>query len=695
MCKLIQAALFVCFTVFLYSPAVASGDAGCTPTMKVFHSDFTSCDSMGFLAPGNDTRINLIYLMADAHHQILKKLGTGARGYLPATDLTPVDWAGLVAMLAPEPPAPAQGSDPQTTGEASICVSDEKGSAQFIAAVNAAANVAAPEKQALIEARSLLNCQHVQVPGAAAKQALFALIHSAAAKDFLAYLEAITNFYTVSHFDPSNFNALDSATQSWVKEASRYMLARVLLLDAQASAFDEYGTLQKDKIHVAKVAKAQGALTAYVKDYPTGSYAASATGLLRRAYWLGGDKSKQLETYSKLVADNEVNPASLEIVNEMDVKLPVEAYNDSALSPVVLAVQDFRLMRKHVENDKTVVYLKSADVEAQRPQFASQPELFDYVAAARAWFVDKDANAVLQLLPQKPITSDLTYLEFSRQLLRNAALDASGDETVRSAYGAMFPYATSAYQRGTLELALAMFDERHKRIGPDFDADTLIKEPSVRKQLLEYVAGPIILRQQATPTTAPKDERETALFRLLSRDLVQGHFKGFIEDFGLLPAKPSPPSDASQETPVDTFAGFRWEGRKEGYVCPDILGIAKRLDANPHDIRARMCLGDFFRITGISDAVVNDKDILGGTGTLFVGAKIYRSDIYHDVMKDKSASREDRAYALFRAVHCYEPAHSNDCGGKDVETSVRKGWHDELKQNYDDTVWAKALRYYW
>ena len=41
----------------------------------------------------------------------------------------------------------------------------------------------------------------------------------------------------------------------------------------------------------------------------------------------------------------------------------------------------------------------------------------------------------------------------------------------------------------------------------------------MRKQLLDYVAGPIILRQQAIATDAPQDERDTALFRLLSRDL--------------------------------------------------------------------------------------------------------------------------------------------------------------------------------
>ncbi len=696
MSKLIRAAVFLAFASMFSLPAQASGDAGCWPTMKVFHSGFTGCDSMGFLAPANDTRVNFIYLMADAQKQKLKKLGTTDREYLPPSDLTPVDWNGLVAALTPAPLTATDDSTQQTSGEGSICVSDTTGSAQFIAAVKSAVDLAGPEQQALVDARNAISCKRSTAPDSAAKQALAVQIQSTPGKDFLAYLAAITSFYDKNQFDPANFIALNNATQPWVKEASRYMLARVLLLDAQASAFDEYGTILKEKIDVTKVNKALDALNSYLKDYPRGAYATSATGLLRRSYWLGGDKTKQLEAYSKLVADSPVNPVSLDAVNEMDLKLPIDAYSEGTTNPLVLAAQDFRLMRVRLDdNNKPIVDLKSEALEAQRPKFASQPELFDYLLAARAWFIDKDAKTVLKLLPEKPITADLSYLDFSRLLLRGAALDATGDDGVRKTYVAMFPAATSAYQRGTLELALAMFDERHKKVGPDFDPGSLIQDPSIRKALLEYVAGPIILRQQATSTTAPKDERETALFRLFSRDLTQGHFKSFIEDFALMPAKPFEPQDASQSKPQDTFVSFRWDGRKEGYICPDVLGIAKRLDANPKDIRARMCLGDFFRNTGVSDAVVSDKDLLGGTGTLFAGEKIYRSDIYNDVMKDKSASHEDRAYALFRAVHCYEPAHSNDCAGKDVALSVRKGWYNELKQNYSDTVWANELQYYW
>ena len=82
---------------------------------------------------------------------------------------------------------------------------------------------------------------------------------------------------------------------------------------------------------------------------------------------------------------------------------------------------------------------------------------------------------VLKLMPEKAPAADLSYLEFSRQLLRAAALDASGGKAARGAYVALFPFASRAYQRATLEMALAMSDERNKNISAVFADGSLIK----------------------------------------------------------------------------------------------------------------------------------------------------------------------------------------------------------------------------
>ena len=64
-------------------------------------------------------------------------------------------------------------------------------------------------------------------------------------------------------------------------------------------------------------------------------------------------------------------------------------------------------------------------------------------------------------------------------------------------------------------------------------------------------------------------------------------------------------------------------------------------------------------------------------------------------MKNPKATHNEKAYALFRAVKCYEPAHNNECGGTDVSEGQRKKWYNELKAKYADTSYAKELRYYW
>ncbi len=680
--------IFAAFAaLFSASPAHASGDSGCESTLKVFFNSFSGCDSMGLLLPGNDTRVNLVFLLADGQAQKLAVVPQSQDATPKPGVFTPADWSGFSGSLATN----NAGQDGDTSGEGTICVSDAKGRADFVAAVAADKDVTDSEKASLNTARQTLICTDGTSKGAAAPVA--SGVQSTNAKDFAAYLAAVIKFYQVSHADATDFAALANSPQPWVREASRYMQARVALLAAQAEAFTEYGTLQKDKIDQAKVKTAKDALDGYLKDYPQGAYAASASGLLRRAAWFSGDAGEQLNAYSKLLAKAEVNDASLALVNELDFKLPAEAYMAEGADPVFLAVEDLRQMREQLDDNNKPKPGMAADViEAQKPRFGGQDDLYNYLLAARAWFVDKDAKTVLQLLPEKVPAAEFSYLEFSRQLLRAAALEASGDKAARVAYLALFPFAKQAYQRATLELALAMSDERGKNISAVFADGSPITEPLIRDQVLNYVAGPILLRQQATAKVASQDERETALYRLFSRDLVQGHFKGFLEDIKLLPPKPGPDTNGNVN---DKFEAFRWEGSKSGYVCPDLVGTAQRLVANEKDVQGRLCLGDFFRATGTGDIGSIDKDALGGTGTLFAGAPLARHDFYTDIMKSPAATSDDKAYALFRAVHCYEPAHSNDCGGKDVELPVRKAWHDELKAKYGDTPWAKELRYYW
>ncbi|MCI3974961.1 hypothetical protein CFB34_038950 [Burkholderia sp. HI4860] len=56
----------------------------------------------------------------------------------------------------------------------------------------------------------------------------------------------------------------------------------------------------------------------------------------------------------------------------------------------------------------------------------------------------------------------------------------------------------------------------------------------------------------------------------------------------------------------------------------------------------------------------------------------------------RAGEPNDRAYAYYRAIKCYAPGGTNECGGKDVPKNVRKRWFDTLKASYAAAVGAEA-----
>lgn len=653
----VAAALLSAAALWASAPAAtASSEGGCTPPFPTMNSQFMCRLVLGALEPDNDTRDNLIFLMADRQKQAF------------------ATW--------PEPAA-GDGSGGYV-GWGTVCVSDGSGGVAFQSAIEADATVPAGEKALLRAARLALNCEsNIPAPAVAAA--------SASGQAFAAYLAAIDGFYRGSHVDPAPFAALATSAQPWVREAAQYMQARIALLAAQVNAFDEWGTMDRTRIDPAQVAAARAALNAYRAAYPAGAYAGSAKGLLRRADWLDGDERVLAATYSGLVTSRTVNAETVALADEVDNKLPLPSYTASTADPILLAVQDLRLLRVQLDSNGAVVPgMAAAVLEAQRGQFTGQEMLFDYLLALRALRVDRDADTVLRLLNDAPPTGPMDYLGFSRRLLRAEALASKG-EAVRDLYVAMLPHTANYQQRNTLELAIAKHEERQKNISYLFEPGTPLSNPDLRLRLLDHVAGPIILKMQATAESAPAAERHGALYRLLHRDLLQGRFKGFLADVKFLPAAAVPSADGGSD---DIFAAFRWTGENDsGYACPDIVKIAAKLAANPKDVHGRLCLGDFFRINYIVPDDPVEADDLGGTGTLFAGAPLSRQDFYRDIMKDRKARRSDRAYALYRAVRCYQGTY--DCGGEMVDKSVRKAWYTELKTGYGDTDWAKSLSYYW
>jgi hypothetical protein len=673
-------------------PARASGDYSCGPAWKLNYAAYSGCDDLAMLGPRNDSRTNLALLLAD--------LPGAPRLVAPAQPSVFLD----IALLMPRS---ADGGSPYfSDGEGSRCRSNVAGAARFEAAIRANAKVPEPERAALIAARKgpEPNCSQ----GTAGTAALVAAVNvpkSEAGKAFAAYLDGAAAFYA-GDFDgaAARFASLAGARDPWLRETGRYMLGRVEVNRAQVDYYDEYGSpKQGAKVAPKLVAEAEAALRGYMKAYPKGEYFFSARGLLRRVYWLAQDRAKLEAEYAALIAlpDAQRGIDAVSLAQEIDAKLLTGATADTLQDPILLAAFDLMHMRTGERGEPCCDALSRAALDAQRAKFAKNPALFAFLQATHAYHLGGQPQEAVQFLPDASHQANFSYLEFSRQMLRGMALEARADRNVRGFWIDLLSGAKAPGQRPAVELALAMHEERHEGLARVFAPDSPVRSQEIRTRLLMNVADAKLLRQQAQAASASPQERDIALFTLLYKEATRGAHRDFSDDARLVPANAPTETeyyfDFSGAKPLPTAVFVR--SKKLGDVgCPAFPETQRRLAAAASDAKAMLCLGEFVRVNGFDGFVLDSqsaKDELGGTPTRFAGAPYARLDAYQAVMTSATASSDDKAYALFRAVNCYAPSAYNACGGKGVEPAVRKGWFQRLKRDYPKSRWAQELRYYW
>lgn len=688
------ATLFALGALSAGSPALASSDMGCEPRLVPVSASFSDCASSALLAPGNDTRVNLAWLMMDAHGGRRPPAAQPTDPAQRPIPSVPFGWMDLRLRFLP--PKGDDDTGVWSSGEGTTCVSNAQGEKDFLDALQAERKLAGNEREALAASRKAMACPL----GEGASTSGEPSVSSDAGRAFADYLRAAAAFYAGNH-DPVPFQTLSTSKQPWVREASRYMVGRAWALVGQASGFGTYGELEHERMDKAALAKARSALEAYLKAYPKGRYAASAHGLIRRVHWLAGDTDTLAAAYGWQIDQQDAslrNADEIDLAQEIDAKLATDAYLSKGAHPVLVAVEVLRRMRKTGDDDSGRITRK--EIEALRPRFKGREVLHGYLLAAHAYFVDSAPHRVLELIPAETPSRPMDTVAFSRQTLRALALDALKDKDARAALIALFPQAQGAYQRQTLELALAMHDERNGEIARVFAADSLVLDAALREQLLIHVAGPDLLRARADDAKASKRERALALYVLLYKQLTRGRYSEFLKDVKRLPSKIDGTSGSYDKLgELTALSDFRWQGTREGYACPSLQQIATTLAADPKARKASLCLGDFLRLNGYdrvetwSFAVRGDE--LGGTPGQFPGRFLPRQGIYQAIIDDAAAPAEERAYALFRAVNCYAPAGYNDCGGEDVPVATRKAWFNQLKARYPQSTWARQLRYYW
>jgi hypothetical protein len=702
---LILSALALVAPMAYSTPAQASSDITCYPVWKVKQTVMNGCSSMALLSPGNDTRVNLLMLLNDRHGDI---------GLASAFNYSEAERRGDAQPFSYATFGPALGRGIDENGETpanfgSRCISNAQGQTEFAAAVSAATGISAAERSQLLSARKSLQPECRDSSDMRASVALAVEgIKGQSAGVFVDYLNAAAAFYD-GDFDAAGqvFRKLKGSASGWVKEASTYMAARNDLNLAMQSAFDDWGGIREGIADRTVIDSAERALRDYLKAYPKGLYSTSASGLLRRVYWISGDKDKLLAEYIVAFKRKNMDGSNVslaDLVNEMDTKLGSEFDPAKISDPHILAMTLLQKMRGAGASGKKPM-ARSA-IEAQRGKFAGQEGLYNYLLAAHAIYIANDPDAALAALPAN--ATGTGYLAYSQRTLRALALDAKNDPGARSAIIAAMEGAQKPFQRGTIELALAMHEERNGGLERVFAPGSPVKDLEVREALIRYSAGPKLLRTQAFAKDAGKQERDTAMYTLLYKQLTRGAYRDFLGDLGTLPAGVKPfAKDNYSDPPYTNLGVFKWAGTKDGYVCPSLKTLATALAAAPKDAPSLICLGEFVRLNNLDPsgswafsvpAMLDQqpaKDELGGAPSQFKGAAFSRQSAYQAVIAMPAADPNSKAYALYRAVNCYAPNGYNSCGGTDVAQSQRKAWFNQLKKNYPSSTWAGQLKYYW
>ncbi|MBR8176521.1 hypothetical protein [Burkholderia ambifaria] len=699
--------------------AHASSDDSCNvpPTLR---QGTYSCGNVPMLSPANDTRINAMVMMVDGAK--VARVFPDPKTIPPKDRISqmivpfPMDFSGWIdiGQKAPDPAGGAADADAPSNryadGEGSICRSMDAGADAFNDALDGAGGLPPDEAARLRAARTEI-AQKTCAAGGASAAWTKPPVKSPLGQQFAAYLDGTNAFYRADfHAATRAFASASHSANPWLKETGLYMAGRAQLNAAQANAFDnDSPTPSRARVTKVSLDAANTVFRTYLKVYPQGRYAVSANGLLRRVAWLGGDVAQQADLYGHALA--RWSPATsnvplIQLANELDSKLLFGSELDARQiqSPTVLATVDLLRMRTPENSESSRGKpLTLDDLQAQKPRFANAPALYDYLLAT--WYVQigRKPDAALALLPSTP-AAPLDYFSLSQQALRAFALEDSGQgDKARQLWRDLIPLAKLRFQREALELALAINLEQAGLVNDVFADDSLVQNAAIRAVLLQHTAGADLLRTQAQNQATGAALRDTALYTLLYKELTRAHYADFIADTALVsgaPAAPLKPFIAS---------GAR---NDDSYVCPSAREIAAVLQQNPADAKGLNCLADFVRLhppaaglegdavppwmrNASAAAATRVPPTLGGAPSQFAGKPYERMSSYVTVIADAQASPNDRAYALYRAINCYAPGGSNECGGKDVPKNVRKRWFDTLKTAYPGTPWARKLRYYW
>ncbi len=580
-------------------------------------------------------------------------------------------------------------------------VSNNTGSVSaFFAALLADSTLTTEQRQALAQARTGL------LSGATREQiesSLAPLPADSPAQSYKNYLAAAASFYAGDYASAErDFTQLAKSERPWLAETAQYMLMRAALNKSSQNSVGEYGDFDIAKINREDATQAQMQAQAYLQRYPQGLYADSARGMLRRINWYLQAWPQLAGLYEQTLQQSTDARQLREIVIEYDNVYGMAFYEQSVVeafpdAPHVSYIELLRALRLDNNSKPT---LTQAQLDASKPVFEHSQKLPLWRdLQLNLWLATENYAAIIQAVTPAQKLAAHDTLAFSEQVLYGEALMGQKNwSAARDFWQQLLKLSQDNEQQQYVQAKLAATLVYSGDVAAVFAPESAVTNLRFRSQILKTQASPELLRQQAVH--GPNNEERTiALHTLLVRDLTENRFGDWLNDRKLASAI-TPPVIGDAFADVN-LSIFDWNGdaAQAGYTCRSLNETVTVLSKKADDAHALNCLGEFFRTTqthvdlwknsagnDVLESAISRKEPFG---------QFDRQSYYQQVITSPKAEVEDKSFALYRAIMCYAPSGSNECGGEEVDKLQRKGWFTQLKTQYPGSPWAQKLKYYW
>lgn len=674
----------------------AGSDEYCAPNFNLDGSDYNACSNLPVLIPGNDNRTNMTLLLSNLGLAQIKTLKPDLNLWSAQYGSVPFDVTSLPTVTENKinnKRQPFKLNQDQVSYE-ERCISLQQGKQTFIDQVKANKSIPTTEKQLLIDARSkLIDCEKTT--------ALIAVNPnwSATTRQYASYLNGSILFYNANFSAASKiYIALSQVEDPWLKETAQYMLIRTELNTAFASAQDQYGDINPEKIDHVSVKNFFNNITEYLKLYPQGQYVASARGLMRRGLWLT-DRQDLLINEIVWQINHPQSPLYNLEMNQLPAELDRRVFRSEKFNPKLLNepffLTTYNLMQMRKTGDEKYKPITWAQLNNQKAFFKTQPELFKYLQAAHLFYVQGKNQEALSYLP-KANSQTNNALQLSQQFLIGQILEKQNKVQAQQHWLQLYQHANDGNAKALFETALANHFNQSQNTQAFIGKNAQISQAILQKNFISNFANEDALQTIIQSSTSTQNQKNTAIYTILSKSLDAQNFVLFNQNVQYLPKntaqyKSYESNDALKEQPP--FADFIWQGSNitPQLKCPDLITLSKQLAQSPKNALLNVCLGEYMRHSRYGDYYYswhNDEQ------NQFKGTPFARGTVYKKIIKNEP-NGDLKAYALYRSVMCYSPNWTNDCGDIEVSKNTRKQWFDQLKRDYPNSNWAKSLKYYW